>query len=162
MLTLLLALLPGERQQIHLCSMALIQAMQCRCEIKDPFWPSSALLPFSFSLTHAGAGVGNLITQWTEETLRRAGETVDISCYQNYTTLTYMLWYQQTPRNGLKLVASTSTWMQTSYEEGYSEAKFHINRDNNVHSVMTIKNVTSNDAATYFCAASDHTVQQGD
>ncbi|NXV89351.1 TVB29 protein, partial [Calonectris borealis] len=66
-----------------------------------------------------------------------------------------MFWYQQPPINGLKLVASTSTWMQNSYEEGYSEAKFEINRDNN-HSVMTIKNVTSKDAAMYFCAASDH------
>ncbi|NXS74779.1 TVB29 protein, partial [Pandion haliaetus] len=66
-----------------------------------------------------------------------------------------MFWYQQTPRNGLKLVASTSAGLK-NYEEGYSEAKFEINRDNNDHSVMTIKNVTSKDAATYFCAASDH------
>lgn len=69
-----------------------------------------------------------------------------------------MLWYQQTPRNGLNLVASTSPWMQNSYEEGYNEAKFEINRNHNEHSVMTIKNVTSKDAATYVCAASDHTV----
>ncbi|NXQ96797.1 TVB29 protein, partial [Sagittarius serpentarius] len=67
-----------------------------------------------------------------------------------------MFWYQQTPRNGLNLVASISTWMQNSYEEGYSKAKFEISRDNNGYSVMTIKNVTSKDAATYFCAASDH------
>ncbi|NWY50954.1 TVB29 protein, partial [Chionis minor] len=67
-----------------------------------------------------------------------------------------MFWYQQPPRNGLKLVASTSTWMQNSYEEGYSEAKFDISRDNNYRFVMTIKNVTFSDAATYFCAASDH------
>uniref|UniRef100_A0A8C3JH74 Ig-like domain-containing protein n=1 Tax=Calidris pygmaea TaxID=425635 RepID=A0A8C3JH74_9CHAR len=86
------------------------------------------------------------------------GETVDISCYQNYTRLAYMYWYQQPPRHGLKLVASIVTWMKNSYEEGYSEAKFYITRDNNDYSVMTIKNVTYNDAATYFCAASDHTL----
>uniref|UniRef100_A0A8C0EKE2 Ig-like domain-containing protein n=1 Tax=Bubo bubo TaxID=30461 RepID=A0A8C0EKE2_BUBBB len=126
-----------------------------------PFWSSSVLLLLPFSFTHAGAGVGHLITQWPEETLKRAGETVDLSCYQNYTTLAFMFWYQQPPRNGLKLVASISTWMKNSYEEGYSEAKFEISRDNNDHSVMTIKNVTSKDAATYFCAASDHTVQGG-
>ncbi|NXD82169.1 TVB29 protein, partial [Halcyon senegalensis] len=67
-----------------------------------------------------------------------------------------MLWFQQPPRNNLKLVASTSTWMKNFYEEGYSEAKFEIKRDNNDYSVMTIKNLTSKDAATYFCAASDH------
>ncbi|NXT84455.1 TVB29 protein, partial [Zapornia atra] len=67
-----------------------------------------------------------------------------------------MFWYQQSPKNGLKLVASTSTWMQNYYEEGYSEAKFEIRRENKGHSVMTIKNVTSKDAASYFCAASDH------
>uniref|UniRef100_A0A8D0EZB1 Ig-like domain-containing protein n=2 Tax=Strigidae TaxID=30459 RepID=A0A8D0EZB1_STROC len=126
---------------------------------KGPFWPSSVLLLLPFSFTHAGAGVGHLITQWPAETLKRAGETVDLSCYQNYTTLAFIFWYQQPPRNGLKLVASISTWMKNSYEEGYSEAKFEISRDNNDHSVMTIKNVTSKDAATYFCAASDHTLQ---
>uniref|UniRef100_A0A8C0HQ29 Ig-like domain-containing protein n=1 Tax=Buteo japonicus TaxID=224669 RepID=A0A8C0HQ29_9AVES len=92
------------------------------------------------------------------EILNRAGETVDISCYQNYTTLAYMLWYQQTPRNGLNLVASTSPWMQNSYEEGYNEAKFEINRNHNDHSVMTIKNVTSKDAATYVCFMIQHFV----
>uniref|UniRef100_A0A663M656 Ig-like domain-containing protein n=1 Tax=Athene cunicularia TaxID=194338 RepID=A0A663M656_ATHCN len=91
--------------------------------------------------------------QWPEETLKRAGESVELSCYQNYTTLAFMYWYQQHPRNGLKLVASISTWMKNSYEEGYSEVKFEISRDNNGHSVMTIKNVTSKDAAIYFCAA---------
>uniref|UniRef100_A0A8C3JFY2 Ig-like domain-containing protein n=1 Tax=Calidris pygmaea TaxID=425635 RepID=A0A8C3JFY2_9CHAR len=48
-------------------------------------------------------------------------QTVDISCYQNYTRLAYMYWYQQPPRHGLKLVASIVTWMKNSYEEGYSE-----------------------------------------
>ncbi|NXN94344.1 TVB29 protein, partial [Rhinopomastus cyanomelas] len=65
-----------------------------------------------------------------------------------------MFWYQQPPRKPLKLIASTSTWMQNSYEEGYSETKFEI-RKGNSDSVMTIKNVTSKDTATYFCAASD-------
>ncbi|NXY82833.1 TVB29 protein, partial [Alcedo cyanopectus] len=66
-----------------------------------------------------------------------------------------MFWFQQPPRSHLKLVASISTWMKNSYEEGYSEAKFELSRDNNYYSVMTIKNLTSKDAATYFCAASD-------
>uniref|UniRef100_A0A8B9VKH8 Ig-like domain-containing protein n=1 Tax=Anas zonorhyncha TaxID=75864 RepID=A0A8B9VKH8_9AVES len=91
------------------------------------------------------AGVGKLITQWPEETLKRAGETVDISCYQNNShQLAYMF--------------RTSLWLQKSYAEGYSEAKFEISRDNSELSVIAIKNVTRKDAATYFCAASDHTV----
>ncbi|NWR66187.1 TVB29 protein, partial [Bucorvus abyssinicus] len=63
-------------------------------------------------------------------------------------------WYQQPPRTGLKLVASTSSWMQKAYEEGYSEDKFEIKRDNDL-AVMTIKNVTFKDSAMYFCAVSD-------
>uniref|UniRef100_A0A8C3JFU3 Ig-like domain-containing protein n=1 Tax=Calidris pygmaea TaxID=425635 RepID=A0A8C3JFU3_9CHAR len=102
---------------------------------------------------YKSCGIKGLIMQWPKVTLKRAGETVDISCYQNYTRLAYMYWYQQPPRHGLKLVASIVTWMKNSYEEGYSEAKFYITRDNNDYSVMTIKNVTYNDAATYFCAA---------
>ncbi|NXA16573.1 TVB29 protein, partial [Sapayoa aenigma] len=67
-----------------------------------------------------------------------------------------MFWYQQPPRNGLKLIASTTTYMPKSYEDGYSEAKFEISVVNIDYTVMKIKNVTSKDAATYFCAASDH------
>ncbi|NWW20355.1 TVB29 protein, partial [Falcunculus frontatus] len=67
-----------------------------------------------------------------------------------------MFWYQQPSRNGLKLVVSSSTWSHNSYEDGYSEAKFEANRKNTNYALMTIKNVTPEDEATYFCAASDH------
>ncbi|NWZ74333.1 TVB29 protein, partial [Acrocephalus arundinaceus] len=66
-----------------------------------------------------------------------------------------MFWYQQPPRNGLKLIVSTSTWSHSLYEDGYSEAKFEVNRESK-YVLMTVKNVTSKDEATYFCAASDH------
>ncbi|NWH98194.1 TVB29 protein, partial [Tichodroma muraria] len=67
-----------------------------------------------------------------------------------------MFWYQRPPRDGLKLIVSTSTWSVNSYEDGYSEAKFEVNRQNTGYSLMTVKNLTSMDEATYFCAASDH------
>ncbi|NWV15855.1 TVB29 protein, partial [Ptilonorhynchus violaceus] len=67
-----------------------------------------------------------------------------------------MFWYQQPPRNGLKLIVSSSTWSQNFYEDGYSEAKFEISRRSTDYTLMTIKNVTRSDEATYFCAASDH------
>ncbi|NXV68188.1 TVB29 protein, partial [Molothrus ater] len=66
-----------------------------------------------------------------------------------------MFWYQQPPRNGLKLIVSSSTWSLNSYEDGYSEAKFEVTRQNTDYSLMTIKNVTAQDAAMYFCAAND-------
>lgn len=116
---------------------------------------------FSFShflsLAPSGSGVGHTVTQRPEYALKRAGESVDLTCSGR---LAYVLWYQQPSRNSLKLIASTSRWHQNSYEEGYSEAKFEISRDKNNLSIMTIKNVTSKDAATYFCAMSDHTMQQ--
>ncbi|NXB53218.1 TVB29 protein, partial [Leucopsar rothschildi] len=67
-----------------------------------------------------------------------------------------MFWYQQPPRSGLKLIVSSSTWSQNVYEDGFSEAKFEVSRQNTDYSVMTIKNLTPKDKATYFCAASDH------
>ncbi|NXD31759.1 TVB29 protein, partial [Spelaeornis formosus] len=67
-----------------------------------------------------------------------------------------MFWYQQPPRNGLKLIVSSSTWSHNSYEHGYSEAKFEVNRGSSNYFLMTIKNLTPKDEATYFCAASDH------
>lgn len=69
-----------------------------------------------------------------------------------------MFWYQQLPRSGLKLIVSSSTWSHNVYEDGYSEAKFEVERQNTGYSLMTIKNLTPKDEATYFCAASDHTV----
>ncbi|NXT07002.1 TVB29 protein, partial [Prunella fulvescens] len=67
-----------------------------------------------------------------------------------------MYWYQQPPRNGLNLIASSTSWRYNSYEDGYSEAKFEVARQNTDYSLMTIKNVTAQDEATYFCAASGH------
>ncbi|NXO62379.1 TVB29 protein, partial [Phainopepla nitens] len=66
-----------------------------------------------------------------------------------------MFWYQQPPKNGLKLIVSSSTWSQNAYEDGYSEAKFEVYRESSNYFVMTIKNLTPKDEATYFCAASD-------
>ncbi|NXC08647.1 TVBT1 protein, partial [Orthonyx spaldingii] len=66
-----------------------------------------------------------------------------------------MFWYQQLPRNGLKLMVSSSSWSHNAYEDGYSEAKFEVNRESMNKGMMTIRNVTPKDEATYFCAASD-------
>ncbi|NXR29760.1 TVB29 protein, partial [Cinclus mexicanus] len=67
-----------------------------------------------------------------------------------------MFWYQQPPRSSLKLIVSSTSWNYNSYEDGYSEAKFEVNRQNTDYSLMTIKNLTPKDEATYFCAASEH------
>uniref|UniRef100_A0A8C3TQH5 Ig-like domain-containing protein n=1 Tax=Catharus ustulatus TaxID=91951 RepID=A0A8C3TQH5_CATUS len=50
------------------------------------------------------------IAQWPEGILQRAGDSLTISCYQNYSNFAYMFWYQQLPRSGLKLIVSSSTW----------------------------------------------------
>ncbi|XP_077030791.1 M1-specific T cell receptor beta chain-like [Agelaius phoeniceus] len=104
-----------------------------------------------------GLGIGAYIAQWPEKIVLRPGVSLTISCYQNYSSLAYMFWYQQPPKNGLKLIVSSSTWSLNSYEDGYSEAKFEVTRQNTDYSLMTIKNVTAQDAATYFCAANDCT-----
>uniref|UniRef100_A0A674GEV7 Ig-like domain-containing protein n=1 Tax=Taeniopygia guttata TaxID=59729 RepID=A0A674GEV7_TAEGU len=98
------------------------------------------------------------IAQWPEKIHQRPGGSLIISCYQTYSDYAYVYWYQQPPRNGLKLIVSTSSWSYSSYEDGYSEAKFEINRASRNYTLMTIKNVTPQDEATYFCAASGHTV----
>ncbi|NXH37651.1 TVB29 protein, partial [Dicaeum eximium] len=67
-----------------------------------------------------------------------------------------MFWYQQPPRHGLKLIVSSTSWRHNSYQDGYSEAKFDVNRESSNYALMTIKNVTPQDEATYFCAANTH------
>lgn len=156
MLTILLALLHGERLQIHLrCGFPTGRVGQVQ---GAGAFEATVFTSFHFlSLAPSGSELGCSITQWPEYALKRAGESVDLTCY---TTLAYMFWYQQPSRSSLKLIVSTSKWHQNYYEEGYSEAKFELSRDKNNLSIMTIKNVTFKDAATYFCAANDHTMQQ--
>uniref|UniRef100_A0A8C2U4Y5 Ig-like domain-containing protein n=1 Tax=Coturnix japonica TaxID=93934 RepID=A0A8C2U4Y5_COTJA len=115
-----------------------------RTQILPLYWPSILHCISSYLVSH-------ILTL-------SAGESVDLTCYQNMDMRAYMFWYQQLSRSSLKLIVSTAPWLQNSYEEGYSEAKFDVSRENKL-SVMTIKNVTSKDAATYFCAVSDHTMQ---
>ncbi|NWZ74493.1 TVB29 protein, partial [Acrocephalus arundinaceus] len=67
-----------------------------------------------------------------------------------------MFWYQQPPRNGLKLIVSITSWRSPSYEDGYSKTKFEVSRESGNDVLMTIKNVTSKDDATYFCAVGNH------
>ncbi|NWV65686.1 TVB29 protein, partial [Malurus elegans] len=67
-----------------------------------------------------------------------------------------MFLYQQHPRNGLKLIVSSTSWKDKSYEDGYSEAKLEVHRENTSYALMTIKNLTAKDEATYFCAAGSH------
>ncbi|NWZ74338.1 TVB29 protein, partial [Acrocephalus arundinaceus] len=67
-----------------------------------------------------------------------------------------MFWYQQPPRNGLKLIVSITSWRSTSYEDGYSETKFEVSRESANDVLMTVKNVTSKDEATYFCGVTKH------
>uniref|UniRef100_A0A8C0BRL4 Ig-like domain-containing protein n=1 Tax=Buteo japonicus TaxID=224669 RepID=A0A8C0BRL4_9AVES len=50
-------------------------------------------------------------TYWSARNPTFLSRAQNTTCL-NYTTLAYMLWYQQTPRNGLNLVASTSPWIR--------------------------------------------------
>uniref|UniRef100_A0A8C5TGN5 Ig-like domain-containing protein n=1 Tax=Malurus cyaneus samueli TaxID=2593467 RepID=A0A8C5TGN5_9PASS len=87
----------------------------------------------------------------------RAGSSVTISCRQNCNRGNHMFFYQQHPRNDLKLIVSITTWKDKSYEDGYSEAKLEVHRENMSYALMTIKNLTAKDEATYLCAAGSHT-----
>uniref|UniRef100_A0A8C0UNT1 Ig-like domain-containing protein n=1 Tax=Cyanistes caeruleus TaxID=156563 RepID=A0A8C0UNT1_CYACU len=106
-------------------------------------------------LRQKSVGVALYIEQWPGKILQRAGDSLNISCYQNYSNLAYMFWYQQPPKKGLKLIVSSTSWRHNSYEHGYSEAKFEVTRESSFYALMTIKNLTSKDEATYFCAASE-------
>uniref|UniRef100_A0A8C5TFS0 Ig-like domain-containing protein n=1 Tax=Malurus cyaneus samueli TaxID=2593467 RepID=A0A8C5TFS0_9PASS len=104
------------------------------------------------SLTNADVGVAFCILQKPEKALQRAGSSVTISCRQNCNRGNHMFFYQQHPRNDLKLIVSITTWKDKSYEDGYSEAKLEVHRENMSYALMTIKNLTAKDEATYLCA----------
>uniref|UniRef100_A0A8C2U3G8 Ig-like domain-containing protein n=1 Tax=Coturnix japonica TaxID=93934 RepID=A0A8C2U3G8_COTJA len=70
-----------------------------------------------------------------------AGESVDLTCYQNMDMRAYMFWYQQLSRSSLKLIVSTAPWLQNSYEEGYSEAKFDVSRENKLSRMNSSREV---------------------
>ena len=90
MLTILLALLHGERLQIHLrCGFPTGRVGQVQ---GAGAFEATVFTSFHFlSLAPSGSELGCSITQWPEYALKRAGESVDLTCY---TTLAYMFWYQ--------------------------------------------------------------------
>nr|AAA61563.1 T-cell receptor homolog [Heterodontus francisci] len=83
------------------------------------------------------------------------GKTVEMHCFQNDTSDSYMYWYRQQSGAGLLLIVTSIGTSDTSPEEGFKE-RFKVTRPDLKTCSLKILRVDQTDRAVYYCAASGH------
>ena len=67
----------------------------------------------------------------------------------------FMYWYRQFPGQSLVLMATANQGSKATYESGFTEDKFPIDRPKLEFSTLTVSNASSEDSSSYFCSAGD-------
>lgn len=82
------------------------------------------------------------------------GQSEELHCSHSSSSYNVMLWYKQTRGKGLELLG----YLVGSSETVEDKFKNKTNLDGNANKncVLKLKNLSSDDSAVYFCAASIH------
>ncbi|XP_045022406.1 uncharacterized protein LOC102400615 [Bubalus bubalis] len=107
------------------------------------------------SSSRPGSVFGALLSQKPSRAISQRGTSVMIECRQVDSQLTWMYWYRQLPGQSLVLMATANQGSKATYERGFTEAKFPIDRPKLEFSTLTVSNVSSEDSSSYFCSAAD-------
>nr|XP_014347131.1 PREDICTED: uncharacterized protein LOC102354443 [Latimeria chalumnae] len=96
------------------------------------------------------------VTQTPTSLCKRVGDLSEMQCQHGDSNKDTMLWYQQNPGTGPKLIGYASGTSEAINEKDFPEDKFQIVKETDVKGSMIIQNLTAADSAVYFCAASQH------
>uniref|UniRef100_A0A4W2FH28 Ig-like domain-containing protein n=1 Tax=Bos indicus x Bos taurus TaxID=30522 RepID=A0A4W2FH28_BOBOX len=113
------------------------------------------MLSLLLLLLGLGSVFGALISQKPSRAIRQRGTSVMIECRQVDSQLTMMYWYRQLPGQSLVLMATANQGSKATYESGFTEDKFPIDRPKLEFSTLTVSNASSEDSSSYFCSAGD-------
>ncbi|XP_062405558.1 M1-specific T cell receptor beta chain-like [Sardina pilchardus] len=81
------------------------------------------------------------------------GESVTLQC--NFTKGTqYMFWYKQKPGERPQVMVRAHVLSDSEFQSGFSKLDYNMQRGDGVFH-LTIKNTTTSDEASYFCATRD-------
>eukprot|EP00079_Xenopus_tropicalis_P031948 XP_017945719.1 PREDICTED: uncharacterized protein LOC100493193 [Xenopus tropicalis] len=81
------------------------------------------------------------------------GQHAEIPCSQDQSTHFAMSWYQQNPREGLKLMVYSSGAKEETMEKDYG-GRWSLNRSDIYNSALKLKEAKMEDEGEYFCASS--------
>ncbi|KAA0711391.1 hypothetical protein E1301_Tti006318 [Triplophysa tibetana] len=94
------------------------------------------------------------VSQSPSDVFKAKGDDAKIECKHNISSYNVILWYKQTLDNGLKLLG------HLQYKNNQTESEFlnkiHLKGDATSNGLLVIKDVSGDDSAVYFCAASSH------
>ncbi|XP_027394598.1 uncharacterized protein LOC113891085 [Bos indicus x Bos taurus] len=112
------------------------------------------MLSLLLLLLGLGSVFSALLSQEPSRAIRQHGTSMTIECHVD-SQLTMMYWYRQLPGQSLVLMATANQGSRATYESGFTEDKFPIDRPKLEFSTLTVSNMSSEDSSSYFCSAGD-------
>ncbi|MEE6487003.1 hypothetical protein FKM82_014761, partial [Ascaphus truei] len=82
-------------------------------------------------------------------------KSVDLHCQHNDNSYYNMLWYQQKPGEGLKLMVLSINANEENMEEAF-KSRWNLKRSEVLKSTLILTSANIEDSALYFCASSIH------
>lgn len=86
------------------------------------------------------------------------GKPVVLTCDQDASNYYYMYWYQHKAGKGMKLMVLSMDVKSENMEADFKD-KWHLTRPSVFNSSLHLKESKEEDSATYFCAASMHSLK---
>ncbi|KAG9329913.1 hypothetical protein JZ751_028604, partial [Albula glossodonta] len=98
------------------------------------------------------------VSQTPLELTTNPGGLLNISCSHNDNNLDTRNWYRQRPGKGLELIAYILRKSEAEFEGDFKKRKmrFDIQKPSSLIGSFIMKDLTVEDSAVYFCAASKH------
>ncbi|KAG8429713.1 hypothetical protein GDO86_019412, partial [Hymenochirus boettgeri] len=93
------------------------------------------------------------VTQDKKFLVVNQGDPARFQCRHNGESYYAMLWYQQAPGQGLKLMVFSAT-KSNKMEDGFEHCL--LERPDALSSILKINNVETLHSALYFCSVSEH------
>lgn len=88
----------------------------------------------------------------------KEGQSATMKCtHTKDATYFQMYWYRQLPGESMKEIVFTTPTPPHTYESGFSEDKFPVNKTDAQNGYLTVVNLQPGDSGAYFCAVSQHT-----
>uniref|UniRef100_A0A3Q2FZ71 Ig-like domain-containing protein n=1 Tax=Cyprinodon variegatus TaxID=28743 RepID=A0A3Q2FZ71_CYPVA len=120
------------------------------------FFPLLSFLSCSF----AGSSESNKVKQNPAEILKSTSDKeAEMSCSHSITYYDRILWYKQTARD-IQLLGYMYEGTETLESGVNVKIKGNANKDGSKHSTLNIGNLSEDDSAVYFCAASRHSTTE--
>uniref|UniRef100_A0A3Q3R663 Ig-like domain-containing protein n=1 Tax=Monopterus albus TaxID=43700 RepID=A0A3Q3R663_MONAL len=109
---------------------------------------------FLVFIISTGASLSDQVHQTPADIYKPPGETAKLTCLHIISSYNQMLWYKRSESRQLQLLGYMVG--STAVPEARVPVDMDGSADANANSTLTIKNLSSNSSAVYFCAARLH------